>query len=77
MCGEFDADGSRQLRLPEYIESMRFIGKREDDDTLAKVVKHIKIKGLQISTILTFWKFLTRFDNFEVAIQCSRNLLKS
>lgn len=32
----YDADGSRQMAFPEYVEAMRFIGKREPEDTLRK-----------------------------------------
>jgi Ca2+-binding EF-hand superfamily protein len=39
----YDADGSRQLGLPEYIESMRFLGKRESDEVLTQAFRSVDV----------------------------------
>ena len=39
----FDADGSRQMGLPEYIESMRFLGKREFDEVLTQAFRSVDV----------------------------------
>ena len=39
----FDADGSRQMGLPEYIESMRFLGKRESDEVLTQAFRSVDV----------------------------------